>query len=96
MVSVQCISMIHGRFWDMFPIACVVINDACAFFAGITFGKTKLIALSPNKTLEGFIGGMIFNVIGTFIWVGTCDAELGYMFCGSNKYDLNIYETFQC
>ena len=65
----QGLSAFYGRFWYYFPQLSVCINDACAFFAGITFGKTKLISLSPNKTVEGFVGGLICNVIGTLFFV---------------------------
>lgn len=44
-------------------------SDTCAYFAGITFGKRKVTpVLSPNKSLEGFIGGMLGSVIIVFIY----------------------------
>lgn len=39
-------------------------NDTFAFFVGKSFGKTKLFEkVSPKKTIEGFVGGLIFSVI---------------------------------
>ena len=48
-------------------------GDTCAYFAGRAFGKHKLCpVVSPNKTVEGAIGGvlgtMAFGVIATFIY----------------------------
>lgn len=38
-------------------------NDIGAYFTGRTLGKRKLYALvSPNKTLEGFFGGLILTI----------------------------------
>ena len=59
-----------GTTWGMFVFFSVVCNDTFAYFAGKSFGRTKLISLSPNKTLEGFIGGAVANFIFTFI---VCD-----------------------
>lgn len=43
-------------------------NDTFAFFVGKNIGKHKLLErISPNKTIEGFIGGMIFTFIASFI-----------------------------
>ena len=40
------------------------INDVFALFSGMFFGKHKLSPeLSPKKTIEGSIGGMIFSVL---------------------------------
>ena len=39
-------------------------SDTGAYFAGVTFGKHKLIPrLSPKKTIEGSIGGIILGTI---------------------------------
>lgn len=46
-------------------------NDCMAYFCGRSFGKTPLIKLSPNKTLEGFIGGGIFTFIMIFCFTST-------------------------
>lgn len=46
----------------------VWINDTFAYMVGSTIGKHKLFPrISPNKTIEGFIGGMIFTILGAYI-----------------------------
>ncbi len=45
----------------------VIINDVFAYFVGITWSKivknpTKLINISKNKTVAGYIGGFIFTI----------------------------------
>ena len=43
-------------------IAC---NDTFAYFAGVLFGKHKLVpTISPKKSWEGLIGGLIASLIG--------------------------------
>ncbi|OIQ39981.1 MAG: hypothetical protein BM563_03675 [Bacteroidetes bacterium MedPE-SWsnd-G1] len=43
-------------------------NDTFAYLVGKNFGKVKLLKhISPNKTVEGFIGGLVACLIGGFI-----------------------------
>ncbi len=40
------------------------VNDSFAYLIGKNFGKHKLFErISPRKTIEGFIGGLIFSMI---------------------------------
>ena len=42
-------------------------NDTFAYIIGKNFGKRKLFErISPNKTIEGFIGGIIFTAIVSY------------------------------
>jgi phosphatidate cytidylyltransferase len=59
----------YGRVWFIFVALIVSVNDVAAYFVGVTFGRTPLIRLSPNKTLEGFLGGAFFTVVVTFLFV---------------------------
>lgn len=45
-------------------------NDTFAFLIGKNFGKHKLYEkISPNKTIEGFLGGFVFScIMGAVIW----------------------------
>ena len=48
-------------------IIVVITFDIFSYLIGKLFGKTKLIKISPNKTVEGFFGGFIFSfLIGLF------------------------------
>lgn len=43
-------------------------NDTFAYLVGKNFGKTKLFpSVSPKKTIEGFVGGVIFTVISSVL-----------------------------
>lgn len=42
-------------------------NDSFAYLVGKNIGKHKLLErISPNKTIEGFLGGMLFTFIASY------------------------------
>jgi len=54
-----------GLWWVMLVIAIVAIADSGAYFIGSKFGKNKMSPkVSPKKTWEGYLGGVIFSLIG--------------------------------
>lgn len=53
----------NGMIWFLLGICLIIINDSMAYVVGKLFGRTPLIKLSPKKTVEGFIGGLIFTFI---------------------------------
>ena len=53
-----------GIFTVMIAVFAAWIADAGAYFVGSFFGKTKLCPeISPKKTVEGAIGGMVVNML---------------------------------
>ena len=63
----------HGRAYLFLTLIIAWFSDMGAFFAGKLFGKHKLCeVISPKKTIEGFVGGIIaavlFSLIGAFIY----------------------------
>ena len=47
-----------------------VVTDAFAFFAGKVLGRNKIFPIiSPNKTLEGTIGGIFSSVVINFLMI---------------------------
>jgi len=50
----------------VFPLVIIVamwINDTMAYITGSLIGKTPLTSISPKKTWEGTIGGVVFCII---------------------------------
>lgn len=56
-----------GLYWFLIPHLSVIFNDTFAYLFGFMFGRTPLFMLAPRKTWEGFIGGLLFNLVLTFI-----------------------------
>jgi phosphatidate cytidylyltransferase len=47
----------------LFVLACMWINDTMAYLVGSFIGRTPLSSVSPKKTWEGTIGGVVLTVI---------------------------------
>ncbi len=58
----------HGRLAAYAVLIAVFADDTLAYVAGRTLGRHKLApALSPGKTLEGFVAGTAACVFATFV-----------------------------
>ena len=62
----------QGKMWVFFILAVIFAGDTGSFYFGRLFGKHKLTHISPGKTWEGAIGGLIANVVSASIF--------GYLF----------------
>ena len=52
-----------GNFIPVIIIASIWINDTMAYIVGSLIGKTPLSKISPKKTWEGTIGGIILSIL---------------------------------
>jgi phosphatidate cytidylyltransferase len=53
-----------GRHWVVFLLAVIMLGDTGAYYVGKSLGKRRLApSLSPNKTVEGFIGGIAASLL---------------------------------
>ena len=51
------------------------INDSFAYIVGKNFGKQKLFeSISPKKTVEGFLGGVFFAALGSYVIASYTDS----------------------
>lgn len=66
-----------GFKWLFFGILITWVTDTGAFYTGMHYGNRKLApSISPNKTIEGAIGGLV------------CAVLAGLIFAGLNRYKL--------
>jgi phosphatidate cytidylyltransferase len=58
----------NGSWYVFLFLLLTLVYDSGAYFVGTAIGKNKLIPeLSPGKTIEGCIGGLVVNVITAVI-----------------------------
>jgi phosphatidate cytidylyltransferase len=84
-----------GIFWSFFVPGAVMTNDTMAYIAGRSFGKTPLIKLSPNKTMEGFIGGAFFTLIVVLLLV-KFGFSYDFLSCMNEKLNVLPFEPVHC
>lgn len=59
----------HGLHLFLLVFIAAWITDTFAYFTGVFFGKHKLIPrISPKKTIEGSVGGIVFCVIAFAVY----------------------------
>jgi len=55
----------NGQDWVYLTVFATFANDTSAYFVGRAIGRTKLIPrISPGKTVEGSLGGILFGALG--------------------------------
>jgi len=73
----------NGNYYLISLLIVTWANDSGAYLVGTKFGKNKLFPrISPNKTIEGSIGGIIFSIAGTFAlknWLNLTFNELLFL-----------------
>lgn len=57
-------SMPYGKYYLTIAVTLCFVTDVGAYLVGNSFGRNKLaITISPNKTIEGAIGGIVFAIM---------------------------------
>ena len=81
-------SMEFGRFFIWFVFIGAFSTDTCAYFAGRMFGRHKLCPdISPKKTVEGAIGGVVGGGI-MFVLFGIVVNNAFVGFLGGRQFNL--------
>ena len=79
---VRILAMPIGRYVILIPFVIACVCDAGAYFIGIKFGKHKLApVVSPNKTIEGALGGLAAGILAMLLYTFILDVPL--------KFDVN-------
>lgn len=68
LLSVYITDIESYRFFILSIIILIWLSDSGAYIVGSRIGKRKLIPrISPNKTVEGFLGSLLAALLGAFI-----------------------------
>ena len=79
---VRILVMNIGRYVILIPFVVAFLSDTGAYFIGTKYGKHKLSpVVSPNKTIEGLLGGLAFAMVGMLVYAVILDWPL--------KFDVN-------
>jgi phosphatidate cytidylyltransferase len=72
----------NGAQWIFLLLVIVMAGDTGAYYVGSTIGKRKLYpVVSPNKSIEGSLGGLIGSMAGAFIAKATFFSGLSIFDC---------------
>lgn len=69
-----------GREWIFMTLLVIMGCDTFAYFIGSSLGKRKLYpAVSPNKSIEGGVGGLFGSVLAVMIARATFLPQIGFL-----------------
>ena len=62
-------SLTYGHLFVLLPIISAFMTDSGAYFTGVAIGRKKPFPnISPNKTVEGYVGGVITGTLGMLLY----------------------------
>lgn len=68
----------EGRFLVLFLVVVVKFTDIGAYFTGCSIGRHKFIPrISPNKTWEGCVGGVITGMLASYLYLLARGGRMG-------------------
>jgi phosphatidate cytidylyltransferase len=86
---VRIMTSANGRYVILIPFIVSFLSDTGAYFVGCRFGKHKLApVISPKKSVEGLIGGILTAIIGMLAY---CLIMEKAFFCQVNYIYAVIY-----
>ena len=69
----------YGVYSLLWLLVVVALTDVGAYAVGKSIGKTPFCQTSPNKTMEGVVGGIVVATIGgAFVGLGVVDFMVGF------------------
>lgn len=67
LVELKC--MENGQYLVLLPVITAFLTDAGAYFAGMFLGRHRGVTkVSPNKSLEGYVGGILSGALGLLLY----------------------------
>ena len=59
----------NGQFYVLLPVICAFTTDIGAYFAGVFLGRHRGVTqVSPNKSLEGYVGGIVSGCLFMLVY----------------------------
>jgi len=100
LIVVTSFIFIINKFFILIMFFMISFSDVGAYFFGKTFGKNKLArTISPGKTIEGAVGGVLSNLIFIFILSEFYKIDLIMLACFATLVTIlsiygDIYQSF--
>lgn len=63
--------LIYDKAYFFLILLVTILTDTFAYFTGVMIGKHKVTKISPNKSLEGYIGGIVMGTVLSSIYYMT-------------------------
>ncbi len=88
MIIIRNISL----YYLLYVLTITIMSDTFAHFVGTMIGKKKLCSkISPNKTVEGFIGGVFFGTfLGSVLFLTVISSEANIFLVAIISFILSI------
>lgn len=94
LIHIPMLERVDGGIIIWYPFILAFVTDTCAYFSGKFFGKHKLIPdVSPNKTKEGSIGGVLGSTVVSVAFALVFDPSLA-VFAGLIGFIGSIFSQY--